>query len=68
MVERYTRTSPDVLSYEAIIEDPNVFTRPWKMSMPLYRRQEKGAQLLDFKCVEFVEELLYGRYRKRPLE
>jgi len=68
VVERYTRTSPDVISYEAIIEDPNVFTRPWKMSMPLYRRQEKGAQLLDFKCVEFVEELLYGRYRKRPLE
>ena len=68
VVEGYTRTSPDVISYEAIIEDPNVFTRPWKMSMPLYRRQEKGAQLLDFKCVEFVEELLYGRYRKRPLE
>ena len=67
VVERYTRTSPDVISYEAIIEDPNVFTRPWKMSMPLYRRQEKGAQLLDFKCVEFVEELLYGQYRKRPL-
>jgi hypothetical protein len=44
-----------------------VFTRPWKMSMPLYRRQEKNAQLLDFKCVEFVEELLYGPYRKHPL-
>jgi hypothetical protein len=68
VLERYTRISPDVISYEAIIEDPNVFTRPWKMSMPLYRRQERDAQLLDFKCVEFVEELLYGRYRKRPLE
>jgi hypothetical protein len=68
VVERYTRISPDLISYEATIEDPNVFTRPWKMSMPLYRRQEKNAQLLDFKCVEFVEELLYGRYRKRPLE
>jgi hypothetical protein len=67
VVERYTRTSPDVISYEAIIEDPIVFTRPWKISMPLYRRQEKNAQLLDFKCVEFVEELLYGQYRKRPL-
>jgi hypothetical protein len=41
VVERYTRTSPDVISYEATIEDPNVFTRPWKMSMPLYRRQER---------------------------
>jgi hypothetical protein len=67
VVERYTRTSPDVMSYEATLEDPVVFTRPWKISMPLYRRQEKNAQLLDFKCVEFVEELLYGRYRKRPL-
>ena len=41
MVERYTRTSADVIAYEATIEDPKVFTRPWKMSMPLYRRQER---------------------------
>lgn len=67
VVERYTRTSPDVISYQAIIEDPKVFTRPWKMSMALYRRQEKNAQLLDFKCVEYVEELLYGQWRKKPL-
>src|SRR5215471_1363234 len=67
VVERYTRTSPDVIAYEATIEDPNVFTRPWKISMPLYRRQEKNAQLLDFKCVEFVEELMYGQWRKNPL-
>jgi hypothetical protein len=67
VVERYRRTSPDVLSYEATIEDPKVFTRPWKISLPLYRRQEKNAQLMDFKCVEFVEELLYGQWRKKPL-
>ena len=67
VVERYTRTSPDVLEYEATVDDPEVFTRPWKMSMALYRRREKNAQLLDFKCVEFVEELLYGPYRKHPL-
>jgi hypothetical protein len=67
VVERYTRTSPDVISYEATIEDPNVFTRPWKISMALYRRQEKTAQILDFKCVEFVEELIYGQWRKKPL-
>jgi hypothetical protein len=67
VVERYTRTSLDVISYEATIEDPDVFTRPWKISMPLYRRQEKNAQILDFKCVEFVEEMLYGPYRKHPL-
>src|SRR5580658_2359631 len=67
VTERYTRVGPNELHYEATIEDPNVFTRPWKISMPLYRRQEKNAQLLDFKCVEFVEELLYGQFRKRPL-
>jgi hypothetical protein len=67
VVERYTRTSPDIIAYEATIEDPSVFTRPWKISMALYRRQEKNAQLLDFKCVEFVEEMLYGPYRKHPL-
>ena len=67
VVERYTRTSPDVISYEATITDPKTFSRPWKMSMPLYRRQEKNAQLMEFKCVEFVEELLYGKLRKNPL-
>jgi hypothetical protein len=67
VVERFTRTSPDVLSYEATIEDATVFTRPWKISMPLYRRSEKNAQLMDFKCVEFVEELMYGQWRKKPL-
>jgi hypothetical protein len=68
VVERYTRTSPDVISYEATIEDPKVFTRPWKIAMPLYRRQEKNVQILDFKCVEFVEELMYGQWRKKPLD
>jgi len=68
VTERYTRTSPDMISYEATIKDPKVFTRPWKISMPLYRRQEKNAMLLDFKCVEFVEELMYGQWRKKPLE
>jgi len=68
VVERYTRTSPDVIRYEATVEDPKVFTRPWKMSMSLYRRQEKNAQLLDFKCVEFVEEMIYGKLRRTPLK
>src|SRR5215472_2672784 len=67
VVERYTRTGPNEIAYEANITDPDTFTRPWKISMALYRRQEKNAQLLDFKCVEFVEELLYGPYRKHPL-
>ena len=61
---RYTPAGVNVLMYEATITDPEVFTRPWKISMPLYRRLDRNMQLLDFKCVEFVEELLYGKYRK----
>jgi len=66
VVERYTRTGADHLAYEATIEDPNVFTRPWKISMPLYRHVEKDAQLLEYKCVEFAEELMYGHLRRQP--
>jgi len=66
VVERYTPRSPDILDYEATIEDPNVFSRPWKISMPLYRRAERNARLLEFRCVEFAEELLYGHLRKKP--
>jgi hypothetical protein len=58
--------TPDALRYDVTIEDPKVFTRPWKMSMPLYRRLEKDAQLVEYKCVEFVEELMYGHLRKQP--
>jgi hypothetical protein len=67
VTERYTATSPNHLLYEATIEDPETFTRPWKISLPLYRRMEPNAQLMDFKCVEFVEELMYGEWRKTPL-
>ena len=65
VVERYTLKGPDVVDYQVTIEDPKVFTRPWKIRMPLYRRQDKNAQLMEFKCVEFVEELMYGHLRKR---
>ena len=68
VIERYTPIGPNHLRYEATIEDPEVFTRPWKISLPLYRRIEEGARLMDFKCVEFVEELIYGEYRRKPLE
>ncbi len=68
VTERYTMTDADHIQYEATITDPATFTRPWKMSMPLYRRVEKGAQLGQFKCVEFVTELMYGHLRKEPLK
>ncbi len=61
VVERYTPITPYHIQYEATIEDPNVFTRPWKISMPLYRNMERNAQLLEFKCIEFAEEFVYGR-------
>jgi hypothetical protein len=65
VIERFSRTDRDHLQYEATIEDPSVFSRPWKISMPLYRRVENNAQLLEFKCVEFSEQLLYGDYKKK---
>ena len=61
----YTPASADVLRYEATIEDPKVFTRPWKMSFPLYRRRDKNAQFMEFKCMPFVEDLLYDHLRKK---
>ena len=60
VVERYTLIDANTMNYEATIEDAAVFTRPWKISLPLYRLRDKNARLLEFKCVEFVEELLYG--------
>jgi hypothetical protein len=64
VVERYTPKGPDVIHYEATIEDPKIFTRPWKISMPLYRRLEPNAELMEYKCVEFAEELMYGPLSK----
>ena len=67
VTERYTPMTRDAIRYEATIEDPQVFTRPWKISMPLYRRLESNAQLMDFRCVEMVEETIYGHLRKEQL-
>lgn len=66
VIERYKMVTPDVINYEATIEDSKTFSKPWKISMPLYRHVEKNAQLLEFKCVEFVEDLMYGQYSKKP--
>ena len=68
VVERYTMTSPDHIRYEATMTDPRTFTRPWTIRLMLYRHVEPDARLGQFKCVEFVEELLYGRLRKTPLK
>ena len=66
VVERFSLPDRDHLQYDIAVEDPEVFTRPWRMAMPLYRRVEPNAVRLEFKCVEFSEELLYGHLRKKP--
>jgi len=67
LVERFTLATPDVIQYEVTIEDPKVFTRPWRISMPIYRRMEPNIQLLEYRCTEFAEEFLYGHIRNEPL-
>jgi hypothetical protein len=65
VVERYTLADPDHINYEATIEDPKVFTRPWKMTMPLYRRVEKNMELLEYECVFYLQE---ERYKNAPFK
>ena len=67
LTERFTPITPDAIHYEVTIEDPETFTRAWKISMPIYRRLETNAQLVEYPCIEFAEEFLYGHVRKQPL-
>jgi hypothetical protein len=66
VTERYTAMTPDALKYEVTIEDPKVFTRPWQMSMPIYRHLEKPPHLLKYHCVEFAEDVIYNHLRRVP--
>jgi hypothetical protein len=65
VTERFTPQGDNIVQYEALIEDPRTFQRAWRIRMPLYRRVEPNVQLLEFKCVEFSEELLYGDLKKK---
>jgi hypothetical protein len=67
LTERFTLRSPDVIWYEVTIEDPNVYTQPWRIAMPLYRRAEPNMQLIEYRCTEFVEEFMYGHVRRQQL-
>jgi hypothetical protein len=67
VTERFTLMTPDAIWYEATIDDPNVFTRTWRIAMPLYRRLEPNIQLLEYQCIPFVDEFMYGNLRKTPL-
>ncbi|HEV2201472.1 MAG TPA: hypothetical protein VGR73_16760 [Bryobacteraceae bacterium] len=66
VVERYTPVNAALLNYEATLDDISVYSKPWKISMPLYRHMEKNARRMEFKCAEFAEELLYGPLRRKP--
>jgi hypothetical protein len=65
--ERYTMMGPNHIQYEATMTDPLTFSRPWTISFPLYRHVDPNARLGQFKCVEFVEELMYGHLRRVPI-
>ena len=67
VTERYTPITPYHIEYEATITDPDVFTEPWTIALPLYKRMEEHAQVLEYRCVEMVEELIYGHLRKEQL-
>ncbi len=60
VVERFSLKDHDHMKYEATIEDPMTFSRPWKISMILYRHVEPNAEILDFRCVPFADLLVYG--------
>ena len=60
VTERYSHRDANTLLYEATIEDAEVFTAPWTLRLPLYRRREPGAQIMEYKCIEFAEEATYG--------
>ena len=68
VTEKFTLMSPSRIQYEATIDDPAVFTREWTIAMPLYRNVDRYPELLEFKCVEFSENLLYGEYLLNPPE
>ena len=67
LVERYSPISADAIRYEVTITDPKTFTRPWTIAMPLYRRLEPNATVIDYPCIEFSEEFMYGHLRKQQL-
>ena len=65
VVERYALRDADHILYEATVEDPKVFTQPWKISMPLYRRLERNARVLEYECVFYLQE---ERFKNAPFK
>jgi hypothetical protein len=59
VTERFRLLDPSHIAYEATLDDPQTYTRPWTIEMPLYRLIDSQAQLLEHKCVPFADRLLY---------
>ena len=67
LTERFSPMTPDAIWYEVTVTDPGTFTQPWTIEMPLYRRLEPSATVLDYPCIEFAEEFMYGHLRREQL-
>ena len=55
LTERYTMVDPDTIQYEVTIQDPKVFSKPWKISMPMYRQKDM-SRILEYQCQAEAEE------------
>ena len=67
LTERFSLMTEDVIWYEATITDSETFTDPWTIEMPIYRRMDPNATVLDYPCIEFAEEFMYGHLRREQL-
>jgi len=52
VVERYTLLSPDTMRYEARLEDPKTYAKPWTIRLLLYRDKSPGARITEDECLE----------------
>ena len=59
VTERFRFLDGNHIWYEATLEDPQTFSKPWTIEMPLYRIIDNNAQLLEEKCVPYADMLLY---------
>jgi hypothetical protein len=55
VVERYTMKDSKNIEYEATLDDPKVYTRPWTMKFPI--AATKGQDIMEFECLEGERDL-----------
>jgi len=55
VTERFTRTGEDVITYEATLDDPNVYTQPWTIRMPIHRQADR-LQILEYECYLYAAD------------